>query len=164
MVYQTVFWCIVLSLQSPKQRLLGTQNLHGTRGVFCQTEQTAGVTDEPGTDEVSDQGGQIWRDRSHSIPKVLGELRSVSGNGDDLVAEGVDVIDIRVGYFRTHGYLCGGFDCGFEVFREDRGKVGRGSVGSEAHSSDHLRVCYVVDDYFREFWEMPTIPFLREQE
>lgn len=94
MVYQTVFWCVVLRLQGPKQRLLGTQDLHRTRRVFGQTEQTASVTDQSSTDEVSNQGGQIWCYCCHSISKVLGELCPVSGDRDDLVTEGVDVVDI----------------------------------------------------------------------
>ena len=122
------------------------------------------MTDQSSADEVSDQGGQIRRDRGHSISKILGELCSVSGDGDDLVTEGVDVVDIGVRYFSTHGYLCGGFDGGFEIFRENRGEVGRSSVGPKTHSLDHLRVCYVVDDDFCEFWEMPAIPFLRERD
>ena len=33
-VYQAILWCIVLRLQGPEQRLLGTQNLHRARRVF----------------------------------------------------------------------------------------------------------------------------------
>ena len=139
-VYQTVFRCVMLRLQGPKQRLLGTQNLYRTRGMFGQTEQTAGVTNQSSTDEVSNQGGQVWCYCRHSISKVLGELCSVSGDRDDLVTEGVNVIDIGVRYFCTHGYFGGGFDGSFEVFGENRSEVGSGSIRSEAHSFDDFGV------------------------
>ena len=159
-VYQTVFWCIVLRLQCPEQRLFGTQNLHRTRGVLGQAEQTARVTDQPGTDEVSDQGGQIWRDCGHSISKVLGKLRTVGGDGDDLITEGVDVVDIGVGYLGTHRYFGSGFDGGFKLFGKNCGKICRGSVRPETHDLDDLGVRQVVDDDFCELREMPAVPFL----
>lgn len=132
MVDETVFWRIMLCLQSPEERLLSSQNLNGTCWVLGQTQQTAGMADQPRSDELSDQGRQIWRDSNHTIPKVLGELSTIVRDVDYLVAEGVNVCNIGIRDFGTHRNFGGGFENGFDVFGEDGGKVGAARVGSEA--------------------------------
>ena len=99
------------------------------------------MTDQSGANEISNQGGQIRRNRRHSISKILGELCTVSGDGDDLVAESMNVVDVGVGDFGAHGYFGSSFEGSFEVFREDRREICRGGVCSEAHGLDDLGVC-----------------------
>ena len=95
MVDETVFWCIVLGLQRTEQRLLSTEDLDGTCWVLRKAEETAGVADQTSSDKVSDEGGEVGCDGVHAIPEVLCELRAVGGDGDDLVAQRVDVRHIR---------------------------------------------------------------------
>jgi hypothetical protein len=78
--------------------------------VLREAEQAAGVADEPRADELADERGQVRRDRVHAVAEVLGELRAVRGDLDHLVAERVDVRDVRVGDFGAHGDLGGGFE------------------------------------------------------
>lgn len=44
--------------------------------------------------------------------------------------------DVRVGDLGAHGYFGGGFEDGFEIFREEGGKGGGGGVGAEACGSN----------------------------
>lgn len=50
MEYKTVLGRIVLSLQSPEQRLLGSQYLDGTGGCLGQVHQAASMCYEPSSD------------------------------------------------------------------------------------------------------------------
>ena len=103
MVYQTIFRSVVFRLQSSEESLLGAEDLDSRSRMFRQIHQTSSMTDESCTDELSDQRCEIWSDRLHPVSEIFGKLSSVFGNGDDLVAERVDVGDIGVGDFGSHG-------------------------------------------------------------
>src|ERR1700676_2083859 len=122
MVYQPVLWSIVFGFQSPEQGLLGPENLDSTRGVLGKVGETASMANEPGTDKLADENGQIGCDSVHAIPKIFGELTSVLCDRYHLVAEVSDVVNVLVRDLTHHTYFCGDFECRFEVFRKDGGK------------------------------------------
>ena len=95
MVDETVLGCVVLRLERTEQCLLGTQNLDGTCWVLREVQQASCMADESCADKVADERGQVGCDGVHAIPEVLCELRAVGGDGDDLVAQRVDVRHIR---------------------------------------------------------------------
>lgn len=130
---QAIFRRIMLRFQRTKQRLLRTQNLNRTRGGLRQAQQAARMRDEPRAHELAHQGSQVRRDGVHPVPEVLVQLRPVLGDGDYLVAELVDVIDVGVSDFRAHADLGGDFEGGFKLFGKDVGKGGGGGVGAEAY-------------------------------
>lgn len=72
MVDETVFRSVVLGLESTEKGLFGTEDLNGRSGVLCQVHQTSGVTDESGTNEFTDEGGEIRSDGLHSVTQILG--------------------------------------------------------------------------------------------
>lgn len=86
MVYEAIFWGIVLCFQSTEEGLLSPENLNGTGRMFCQTKQASSVADESCTHELSDKGSQVGRNGVHSVAKVFGQLCSVCGDRDNLVA------------------------------------------------------------------------------
>lgn len=104
--------------------------------MLGQVHQASGMADEASTNELTDEGGQIRGDSLHSVSEVIRELRSVFGDGDDLVTEGVDVCHIGVGNLSSHGQLCGGFDGSLEILGEDELERSGGGVGSEACVSE----------------------------
>ena len=59
-------------------------------------------------------------------------IRAVRGDSDHLVAERVDVRNVRVGDLGAHGDLGGGLHGCLEVLGENGGEVGGGSVCPEA--------------------------------
>lgn len=160
MIYQPVFWCIVFRLEGTEEGLLRSEDLHSRSWVLGETHQASSMADEACTDELANEGGEVGCNGIHAIAEVFGELSAIGGDGDDLVAEGVYVVDVRVGYFCTHGNFGGGLDSGFKVFGQDGGEGSRGCVSSETHETDDLGVCHVVDNYFCEFGEVPAVPFL----
>jgi hypothetical protein len=159
-VDEPVLGGIVLGLERSEQGLFGTQDLDGTGGELGQVVETSGVADQSRTDKFADNGGQVGRHGFHPVGQVLRELFTVLGDRDDLVAERVDVVDIRVGNFRSHRNLGGGLERVLELFGEDEAKVGRGGVCSETHGLDTLGVSKVVGDDLAHFREMPSVPFL----
>lgn len=82
------------------------------------------MSDQPCTNKLANQRCQVRRDSCHPVFEVFVELLSVFGDGDDLVAELVDVIDVGVSDLCTHTDLGGGFEGGFEFFGEDIGEGG----------------------------------------
>lgn len=132
MVDETVLRCVVLRLQRTEQRLLGTKNLDSTCWVLRQAEQAAGVADEPRADEVTDERGQVGRDRVHAVAQVLRKLGAVGGDGDDLVAQGKDVRHVGFGNVGTHRDDGGRLQGRLQVLGEDGGEVAGGSICPEA--------------------------------
>ena len=109
----------MLGLQSPKQRLLRTQDLHSRRRVLGEVHQRPRVANQPRTDQLAHQSSQIRRNGLHTRPKVFRELGTVLRNRDDLVTERVNVRHVGVGDFGTHGQLGSCLQGSFEVFGED---------------------------------------------
>jgi hypothetical protein len=122
----------MLRLQRPKQCLLRAENLHRRRRVLGQVHQAPRVADEPRAHEFAHQRRQVRRDRLHARAQVFGELRAVLGNGNDLVAQRVDVLHVGVADFGAHRELGRGLDGGFEVFGEDEVERRVAGVGAEA--------------------------------
>jgi hypothetical protein len=118
-VYQPVFWGIVLSFQSPEQGLLGPENLDSTRGVLGKVGETASMANEPGAYKLPDENGQIGCDSVHAIPKIFGELTSILCDRYHLVAEVPDVVNVLFRNLTPHTYFCGDFKCRFQVFGKD---------------------------------------------
>lgn len=52
------------------------------------------MADEAGAHQLSNKGGQIRGNGSHTVAEVLGELRAICRDRDHLVAEGMDVCNI----------------------------------------------------------------------
>ena len=129
---QTVFRGIVFRLERTEESFLGSENLHSRGGVFGQVEERTGVSDETSSDQFSNEGGEIRSDSSHSISEVFVEFGSVLGDGDDLVGKEMNVDQVGFGDFGSHRDRGSGFEGFLELFREDRGEVGSGVVGSES--------------------------------
>ena len=91
MIDETILRRVVLGLQCTEQRLLSAEDLDGTCWVLREVQQASCVADESRADEVANERGQVGCDGVHAIPEVLRELRAVGGDGDDLVAQRVDV-------------------------------------------------------------------------
>ena len=84
----------MLGLESSEQSLLSTQYLHGAGWMFGEIDKTASVANQPRTDQIAHQSSEIGGDGVHTVPQVLCELRTVFGDGNDLVAEGVNVVNV----------------------------------------------------------------------
>lgn len=132
MVDETVLGGIVLGLERTEEGLLRAEDLNSRSRVLGQVHQATSMGDESGTDQLADQSGEVGGDGLHPTPEVLGQLGAVLGDGDDLVAERVDVSHVGVGDLGTHGQLGGGLDGGFELLGEDQLERGGSGVGSEA--------------------------------
>lgn len=132
MVDEPILGSVVLRLERAEECLLRAEDLDGARGVLREVEQAARVADEARADELADERGEVRRDRVHAVAQVLRELRAVRGDRDHLVAERVDVRNVRVGDLGAHGDLGGGLHGCLEVLRENGGEVGGGSVCPEA--------------------------------
>lgn len=135
MVDETVLGGVVLGLERAEEGLLGTKDLDGTGGVLGKVHQTTGVTNQSGTDKLTDKGGKVGSDGLHAVAEVFGELGAVLGDGDDLVTERVDVGHVRIRDFGTHRKLGGGFEGSLEVFGKEEREVGGNGVGSETYGS-----------------------------
>jgi hypothetical protein len=131
-VDETVLRRVVLRLQRPEESLLRSENLHRRGRVLGKVHQATSVADESRTDQLADQRRQVGSNGLHSVPQVVGQLRSVLGDGDDLVAERVDVAHVGIGDFGTHRQLGGSLDGCLEVFGEDELERGGRGVSSEA--------------------------------
>lgn len=116
MVDQTILGRIVLSFQSTEESLLGTQNLHSAGGVFSKVGEGACMTDQPCTNQFTNESSEIGGNGVHSVTEIFRELCAIFGDGDDLIAEVVDVIYVLVRNFATHADLGGNFKCSFEIF------------------------------------------------
>ena len=132
MVDKTVFGRVVLGLQCTEKCLLSTKNLYCAGRVLRETEQTTGMADESCTNELPDKCRQVGCNGVHSIAQIFGQLCSVRCDSNHLVAQRVDMVNIRLGDLGTHGDLGGSFYCRLEVFRKDRGKVCCCSICPEA--------------------------------
>ena len=102
MVDEAILGSVVLGLECAEQRLLGPKDLDGTGGVLGEVEQAPRVADEARPNEVTDKRGQVGGDGGHAALEIAGELGAVGGNGDDLVAERVDVRHVGLGDVGTH--------------------------------------------------------------
>jgi len=131
-VDETVLGGIVLGLEGSEESLLSSEDLDGGSGVFGEVEEGSSVGDESSSDELSNEGGEVGSDGGHSVSEVLVELSSVLGDGDDLVAEGVDVRHIGIGDLGSHRELGGGLEGSLEILGEDGLEGGGGAVGSES--------------------------------
>lgn len=89
------------------------------------------MTDKSCADKLADKSSQVGCNRIHAIPQVLCQLRPIRGDGNDLVAKGVDVCNVAVRDFSAHGYFCCCLDSRFKVLGEDGRKVCRCRVGPE---------------------------------
>lgn len=130
-VDQTVLGRVVLGFERSEEGLLGSEDLDGGRGVLGKVKKGSGVGDESGSDELSNEGGEVGRDGGHSVAQVLVKLGSVLGDGDDLVAKRVDVRHVGVGNLGSHRKLGSGLEGGLKVLGEDGLERGGRAVGSE---------------------------------
>ena len=68
----------------PEQRLLCSEDLHSTSWVLGQVEQAAGMSNQPGTHQLTHQHGQVGRNGLHPALQVVKELPSVLGQCNHL--------------------------------------------------------------------------------
>lgn len=94
MVDQPIFRRIMLRLERPEQRFLRSQDLYRTSRMLGKIDQAPRMTYQPRSHQVTHQCREIRSDGIHSISEVFGELGSVGGDEDDLIAERVDVRDV----------------------------------------------------------------------
>ncbi|KAI3492779.1 hypothetical protein L1887_42576 [Cichorium endivia] len=121
-VDEAVLGRVVLGLERAEERLFGAEDLHGRGRVLGEVHERAGVADEACADEVADEGGEVGRDGGHAVLEVLVELGAVLGDGDDLVAQAPDVLEVGVGDLGAHGDLGGGLEG--EVVGDDLAHLG----------------------------------------
>ena len=112
----------MLRLQGTEKGLLRTKNLNSTGRMFRQVEQATSMSDQPCANKFSNEGRQIRCNGVHSISEIFSELCSVRRYRDDLVAEGVDMGNVRIRNFCPHGDLGGGFEDGLQIFGKDGGE------------------------------------------
>lgn len=96
MVDKTIFRCIVLGFKGTEQSFLSTENLYCTSWMFCEAQQTASVADQPCSNKFPHESSEVGSNRIHAVSEVFSELSAVGGDGDNLVAEGIDVGNIGV--------------------------------------------------------------------
>jgi hypothetical protein len=130
-VYKTILGRIMLRLQRTEERLLSPENLHRACRMLGKTEQATSVTDQPGTDKLANESGEVGGNGVHTVTKIFSQLRTICGNGDNLIAEGVNVVYVGIGDFGTHGNLGRSLHGGFKILGENSGEVCRCGVCSE---------------------------------
>lgn len=157
---ETVLGGVVLGLEGAEEGLLRTEDLDGGGRALGQVHEGTGVGDEPGADELADHGREVGGDGEHAVLEVFVELSAVLADGDDLLSEGIDVIEVVLGDLSAHGDLGGSLDLGTEFLGEDDGKVAGGSGGAETEMLDNTGESSVVDDDLGELGEVPAVPFL----
>jgi hypothetical protein len=128
---QAVLGRVMLRFEGTEERLLGTEDLDSRRGLLGEGDEGTSVGDEAGADEFTNKSGEVRRDGSHTVAEVLVELGTVLGDGDDLVGEEVDVVQVGVGDFGTHRDGGGGLEGLLKLLGEDVGEVGGVVVGAE---------------------------------
>mmetsp|Transcript_46707 Transcript_46707/g.123983 ORF Transcript_46707/g.123983 Transcript_46707/m.123983 type:complete len:338 (+) Transcript_46707:459-1472(+) len=157
-VDETVLGSVVLALQRAEQGLLGAENLNSRRRVLGQVHQAARMSNETRTDQLTNHGGQVGRDRAHSVLQVLVKLHSVLGELDNLIAERLDVGDIILADLRSHRDLDGLLELLLGRLVEARAEVPIGAVGPHAHDLDHLGVGNVLGHDLAHLREVPAVP------
>ncbi|GJC83751.1 hypothetical protein ColLi_06589 [Colletotrichum liriopes] len=159
-VDDTVLGCVVLGLESTEKGLLGTENLDGRRGSLGQADQRTSMGDEAGTDEVTNEGGQVGGKSAHASLQVVGKRGTVLGVGDDLLSQQLNVLQIFRGDLSSHGNLCSGLNGGLKLLGEDVGEVGLVEVLTHANGNNKAGVHQVVVEDLGKLGEVPAVPFL----
>lgn len=131
-VDESVLGRVVLGLECSEKGLLSSEDLDGGSGVLGEVEERSSVRDESGSNKLSNEGREVGRNGGHSVSEILEQLDSVLGDGDDLVAQGVDVVDVGVGDLGTHRELSSLLEGSLEVLGKDVLERGGRAVGSEA--------------------------------
>mmetsp|Transcript_10245 Transcript_10245/g.25742 ORF Transcript_10245/g.25742 Transcript_10245/m.25742 type:complete len:235 (+) Transcript_10245:636-1340(+) len=160
MVDETVLGSGVLGLKRTEQSLLRTENLDSGCRVLCKVHQAPCVGDQAGPNKLADQDSQVGRNGLHPVLQVLIQLRAVLANGQDLVAQGLDVFKILAADLGTHGHGSTLLELGLQLLGQESRKRGVASICAHAHRFHALCVENVVCDDLSHFREVPPVPFL----
>lgn len=163
-VDETIFGRVFLSLQCAEESLLGTENLNGGGWLLSKVDQAAGVRDQLGTDELTNELGEVGSDGGHTVLEVLGKVSTVVGDGNDLTGESLEMAFIISSDLSTHGDFGGlanlvGDFLGANCLEFLLGEVLH--VGPHANENDRLGVDDIISDDLRELGEMPRVPLLQ---
>ena len=160
MVDKTVLGSVVLGLQSTEECLFSTKDLEGTGRALGEVGQATGVGDQTSTNQVTNQGRQVRCNRVHTRGQVASKLLTVFSEADNLLGQGLDVLQIILADLSTHGSVSGVPDSTLDLFGENLGEIGRFPVGTHAHLQNEPRVGNVVVKNLGQFREMPAVPLL----
>ena len=141
-----------------KKSFLGSEDLHSAGGVLGEVHETAGVRDEPGSNQLPHQNGQVRSNGDHAIFEVLVQLSPVLLNFDHLDAEVLDVEYILTGDLRTHRNLSCLFNLLLHFLGKDVAEVDMLGIIPGAHHLNRPHKGQVVGYNFAELREMPSIP------
>jgi len=92
----------VLGFESAEKGLLGAQDLHCRCRVLRQVEQRASVRDQPRSNKLTHQDGEVGRNCGHAILQVIEELYPVFGQRYHLLGQLADVVNIFLANFGSH--------------------------------------------------------------
>mmetsp|Transcript_38696 Transcript_38696/g.120385 ORF Transcript_38696/g.120385 Transcript_38696/m.120385 type:complete len:450 (-) Transcript_38696:449-1798(-) len=101
---EAVLGGVALRLQRAEERLLGPEDLHCRGRVLCEVREASGVRDEPGADDLADQGAEVGGDQVHLRLQVLVQALAHARELDDLVCKVVDVLHVHLHDVLTHGH------------------------------------------------------------
>jgi hypothetical protein len=156
----TVLGGIVLGLERTEQRLLGTEDLDGGTGALGQVHEGTSVSDETGTDELTNKRSQVGCESLHTRRQVCAEVLTVLGKVDNLLGESAGSLQILLRDLSTHGNLSSGLDGSLNLLGQDARQIGVLGVCAEAHLEDDLGVGKVVVQDLGKLGEVPAVPLL----
>lgn len=112
----------MLGFQGAEKCFLGTKDLYGAGWMLGEIVEATSMADQPCTDQFTDESSQIGCNGIHTIAEILRQLCPVFGDGNHLITEVVDVVDILLGNFTAHRNLSSDLDSRFKIFWEDGGE------------------------------------------
>ena len=91
----------MLGLERAEQGLLGTQDLDGATGGLGKVHKRAGVSDEPGANELTNKSGKVGGQCLHAVAQVVSKVLSVLREVHDLLGQGRSGLQVFVCDFGT---------------------------------------------------------------
>ena len=150
----------MLGLERTEQRLLGTEDLDGGTGALGQVHEGTSVSDETGTDKLTNERSQIGCESLHTRRQVCAEVLTVLGKVNDLLSKSAGSLQILLRDLGTHGNLSSGLDGSLNLLGQDARQIGVLGVCAEAHLEDDLGVGKVVVQDLGKLGEVPSVPLL----
>mmetsp|Transcript_22450 Transcript_22450/g.27657 ORF Transcript_22450/g.27657 Transcript_22450/m.27657 type:complete len:445 (-) Transcript_22450:59-1393(-) len=161
---QAVLGRIFLCLKSSEESLLSAEHLDGGSRLLGQVDERAGVRNELGAHELTDELGKVGSDGGHAVLQVLSQVSAVLRDRDDLAGESLKVTFIVIGNLSTHGNLSSLTHLIGDILRYDflQGLLSEVlDVGAHANELDGLSIDYVVGDNLGQLGEVPRVPLLQ---
>lgn len=139
-----------------------TQNLDGRSGMLGQIDERSGMGNQTGANRFADQHRQIGSHREHPGLQIVGQMCAILVDGENFVAEVLNVGDVLLGNLRAHRDLGGLLHLLLHLLGQHIGQIGGRHSVTRSHQFDRLDERNVIGDQLSQFGEMPAVPRMRE--